>query len=59
MIASYDHKLEFLTQISTTQSAGAVEYTDFFAERCKTPNQVVPGYDTKQSDVEVTVMPKP
>ena len=39
------------------QSAGAVEYTDCIsAEGQDRPHQVCPGYDTKQSDIEVPVM---
>ena len=41
------------------QSAGAVEYTDFSAERVRPPSpNECPGYDTKQSDGKVPVMLK-
>ena len=39
------------------QSAGTIEYTDCIFSRSKTlSTNVCPGYDTKQSDGEVTVM---
>ena len=35
------------------QSAGAVEYTDYFSEEGVKPPNDCPGYDTKQFDGEV------
>ena len=39
-----------------TQSAGAVEYTDYFSAEWKDPYTECPGYDTNQYDGEVPVM---
>ena len=39
------------------QSAGAVEYTDCTSAEGQGPTNECPGYDTKQSDVEVPVIP--
>ena len=45
------------SQVSLAQLAGAVEYTDCFSAKGKTPpRNECPGYDTKQSDGEVLVM---
>ena len=42
---------------SVAQSAGAVEYTDWFsAEKLDPPPNECPVYDTKQSDGEILVM---
>ena len=46
----------FYSLESLTQTAGAVEYTDFIsAEEYDFPNKF-PRYDTKQSDSEASVM---
>ena len=38
------------------QSAGAVEYTDYFSADGSGPTNESPGYGTKQSDIEILVM---
>ena len=42
-------------KVKFAQSAGAVEYTNYFSAERYLPNEC-PGYDTKQSDGEVPVM---
>ena len=44
------------TQSNFAQSAGAVEYTDFFAAEGEYSSNECPAYDTKQSESEVLVM---
>ena len=46
------------TKLFVAQSAGTVEYTDFFfLPRDKTPTSIdCPGYETKKFDGEVTVI---
>ena len=54
----YRHNLlsVILSQIGLVESAGAAEYTNCIsAEGVRLPNEC-PGYDTKQSDAEDSVM---
>ena len=44
------------TRIQYAQSAGAVEYTDWTSAEGYNPRNECPGYDTKQSDGEVTAV---
>ena len=46
-----------LSFIRFSQSAGAVEYTDCTSAEGEDPPNECPDYDTKQSGVEVPVMP--